>query len=555
MTSTNTKIPRKDTSPSRLPVFGAARIQPQVEKAAPARPQSVSQLVLSVQTHESNQQENADLAGNEEGNEVVSTSPNEGPIVSPVVGVDEMHLVATAGGEPRGLDLEDCDDLLLPDSRKAEAAQEVVTVQAPKPKPKDEAALPTSLPSARVLRSLRRPNSYMGPSGTTVKPAISRTATTKSKMGPPPSVLTKAGARANQDSRPPSSASVKNSEAKGDSSRPTSQVAQRRPPSANSDSSKPEAAPSKHVRRLSQFRPLEHPNQGVDSKKRHSVSRSISNSTAKDKKPPFSTLQQHFTPKKATGAILRPNAASPTKTPSQNTITAETAKLQLELLQLHLLHRHSDQVRAEWSQSAKEKIGKKFEDLAQRHRDLRQREAANQTRLNLQALQDWADASSIGFGLDERSQLLSRVLQELMTLVETGGKFSRVSQDFDRWIHLVDAVWKKRESTAVDRTAMVFIESLGEEWKHDVASLLRKSSNFLSDFMDIGEAKTGSDLAFLISNGQAIAQGMSEELSIMRSLHSRNLAREKAWVSRKIEELPLEIADVVDGRKGVWRTL
>ena len=91
-------------------------------------------------------------------------------------------------------------------------------------------------------------------------------------------------------------------------------------------------------------------------------------------RPAFSTLQQHFSPAK--NLAPKPHPAtffappSPSKLPSNIAISAETAKLQNELLQLHLLHKNVVQTENEWRSSAKKKLGARFQSVVESNKDL-----------------------------------------------------------------------------------------------------------------------------------------------------------------------------------------
>ncbi|ROW14958.1 hypothetical protein VPNG_03303 [Cytospora leucostoma] len=83
-------------------------------------------------------------------------------------------------------------------------------------------------------------------------------------------------------------------------------------------------------------------------------------------RPTFSTFQQHYTPaarnpapKPPTSSYLAP--PTPSRLPASVAASDEAARLQAELLQLHLLHRGADAVSAAWRASARERLGRRRE--------------------------------------------------------------------------------------------------------------------------------------------------------------------------------------------------
>lgn len=153
-------------------------------------------------------------------------------------------------------------------------------------------------------------------------------------------------------------------------------------------------------------------------------------------------------------------------------LTAETSRLQTEVLQLSLLHREAHEVTASWHASAKSKLGTRFEELAAADQALRETEREGAEARGLRDLIRWGNASpergSPGGGnggrstkakakakaksararaagddgpdklsLEEKIQLLDQVLNGAWALGEPGGRYQRVLRAFEDWAVLV----------------------------------------------------------------------------------------------------------------------
>lgn len=279
----------------------------------------------------------------------------------------------------------------------------------------------------------------------------------------------------------------------------------------------------------------------------------LSPALADPKRPVFSTLQQHFSPNKnlgpkpATASFLA--APTPSKLPENKLITAETAKLQSELLQLHLLHRNSASVRQQWEDSARQKLGKKFARLAARHSQLVALENEEQTRSNTSILKKWADFSTLP--LEEMSMVLGEVITGLWNMSEPGGKYSKVVRRFEDWCSEVQTIMTSRDDKT-EGGSMQFIDGLDGIWMHDRDMLVRQLEGLKEQLDGLGEVPKvdGSSLIQVLDGYTELTQGMLSELGVMKSIEQEVLGREEEWIRQSI-------ADISDGDEdvegGAWR--
>ncbi|KAF7900176.1 hypothetical protein BELL_0161g00030 [Botrytis elliptica] len=327
----------------------------------------------------------------------------------------------------------------------------------------------------------------------TTRPTHLRTNSSSTILNNPSTVL-----------RPPSQTSQR--------SRPPSQTSQRsRPPSQTSQRAQPQDAPVR-ARPQSLY------------------------GDSSIRKPAFSTLQQHFSPAKNVGSKPHPAsflaAPTPSKLPANIAITAETAKLQNELLQLHLLHRDAELVNRQWKASAKKKLGAKFQSVVKRHDELVRLEVEEAGRINAAAFKEWQDIGTPGWGLEEKIQLLDEVLNEAWNLGEPGGKYARLVRKFEKWVVRCEEILRDRDHDQMldDEEEIVFIEELDLAWKDECLVLNRKLEGWRDALEDLGRLEKESTMASVVGGLRALVGGMLLELEAMAQIESDAVALEQEWI-------------------------
>ncbi|KAM7202092.1 hypothetical protein V8F20_004546 [Naviculisporaceae sp. PSN 640] len=305
-------------------------------------------------------------------------------------------------------------------------------------------------------------------------------------------------------------------------------------------------------------------------------------------RPAFTTHQQHYSPAKSlapkplTSTFLAP--PSPSKLPSNVALSAEIARLQTELLQLHLLHRDSHTVDSQWRSSARTKLGERFTKLVKAENQVGKLEESIVEMRNLKALVDWG-ASPGAEGLENRIQMLDEVICGVWSIGEPGtGRYTRVVRRFEKWMGRVKEVSEARKlfdrirmgegdgekitaelianEGLADLLLMGSATATGEsniqgktkggqvhldaEWKEECAMLTRRLSEWrriLNGLMVIptdqteqgqhddtaGEEETSS-LARILKACSSLVDDMLAELKIMEQTERDAVAAENAWV-------------------------
>ncbi|KAM3439911.1 hypothetical protein MY4824_002418 [Beauveria thailandica] len=264
-------------------------------------------------------------------------------------------------------------------------------------------------------------------------------------------------------------------------------------------------------------------------------------------RPAFNTLQQRFSPAKTSSpkpptASYTQRPSSPSKLPANVAASTETARLQAELLQLHILHRDAAKVESQWHGSAKTKLGLRFHELRNAHQALADREAAAVEADNLQGLQRWGGAL-----LDAKIRSLDAAISGVWALSEPGGKYARVVRRFERWVERVMDLEEVRDNGTIGLLASggggsavedaLFVPELDPAWADDCESMARKLEDW-RDQVEIaslenqnGSAEaTTTSLCRMLDGTRSLVGDMLAELSAMEEIRQAALAREEDWI-------------------------
>ncbi|OTB18033.1 hypothetical protein K445DRAFT_56293 [Daldinia sp. EC12] len=304
-------------------------------------------------------------------------------------------------------------------------------------------------------------------------------------------------------------------------------------------------------------------------------------------RPAFNTHQQHYSPAKSlapkplTSTFLAP--PSPSKLPANVAISAETSRLQTELLQLSLLHRDAAAVDSEWRSSAREKLGARFARLVADNEALVKLERHGVEARNIAALVRWGKSSSgggnsnsrSGLGLEEKIQILDEVLNGIWQLGEPGGRYQRVVASFEAWAERMASIISAQRSGDVDGLIaggeVRFLGDLDRTWARDCESLLRKLEGWRAALRDLGDVDSDDDnhdnhnnhdpaladsgLARMVAGARALVQDMLAELKVMGEIERDAARTENEWITRMNKAIEDEDDDTPAARAYVplWK--
>ena len=255
-------------------------------------------------------------------------------------------------------------------------------------------------------------------------------------------------------------------------------------------------------------------------------------------KPAFNTFQQHYSPVKSTlpkpplpSARTSSKLSTSVSDEHENGTNLETAKLQIELLQLSLLHQASAQCSRDYTAGAKRKLSKQHTKLRKDYESIRATELVHQRVSNLMALESWCRDPSM---LVENLQILSLVYSDLTSLLEEGSRHRDVLNMFELWMKDAEAPLPG-----------IFIQALPDEWRAAHGSLglkLRSIQRTLGVLpppprMD---GEEGSGLQVVLKGCKSLVEGMLRELELMMKLEKELLARETNKIEEEVRGLVLD---------------
>ena len=244
--------------------------------------------------------------------------------------------------------------------------------------------------------------------------------------------------------------------------------------------------------------------------------------------------QQHYSPAKTlapkplTSTYLAP--PSPSKLPANVALTAETARLQAELLQLALLRRDAPAVDAEWRRGARRALGGRFATLRADDAAVSAAERARAERRCVAALLRWSASSPVssshrkggGAGggldpaaidldlLDEKVRALDEILDGVWGLGDPDdvegdedgagvrGRYARCVRAFEAWVERAakvlaaqrrggDVVSTTRHGGEEDSGAMFLGDLDDGGWQAECAGLTRRLEAWSRALQDLGD--------------------------------------------------------------------
>ena len=273
--------------------------------------------------------------------------------------------------------------------------------------------------------------------------------------------------------------------------------------------------------------------------RRASVAQVAERKSSKAHRPTFSTMQQHFTPREESKRVTRSRASSVSGSQVVNhQISDQDSAHQIELLQLHLLHRSAHVVENQWLQSAETKLRHRFESLVPKHTRLRVGYTERQHRRNALALAAWV-SDSTGGQLSDKIQTLSWIVMEVDGFLDPAGKYMRVVTIFEEWFNWVSEVLQSRSMMDVGARGgeLRIIEGLGNPWRAEVAKMEAQLASYSTRLESLGPAHEESCLNRTLCLLESAFVSMLEEMDNVRSIESDIMFQEADWLRCAIEGL------------------
>lgn len=272
---------------------------------------------------------------------------------------------------------------------------------------------------------------------------------------------------------------------------------------------------------------------------------------------PISTLQQHFSHQKMKLPATHLFLPATNKHGGTHDLSSGDIQIQTELIQLHLLFQSATEVQHSWERSAKLCLQSHFELVRKKHVELDLRIKSQKASKNHSALVAWCNSMS-RLELAEKLQLLSHNALDTSTLIEPGGRFMRVLDSFERWFSRAHRIKKSRNMLLGGMGwCLEFIESIGDDWKLEVATLEMKLASYSRELRNVVMPPADSNLACFLLSFQKFVVNLLEELDVIRSIECDVMAEETTWIKTAVLKLPPDADDSMkplssSSYQGVW---
>ena len=259
-------------------------------------------------------------------------------------------------------------------------------------------------------------------------------------------------------------------------------------------------------------------------------------------RPEFSAMQQHFSPKD----IIQLNPSTLSSQPSTDmSPSGNMFRLQMELAQLHLLHRSVLSVQAQWEKSARISLEHQFSALYERHIELKEIAYQQQTLINQIALVRWSQGKS-GAQISEKVLLLSHSISEICNLLGPEGKYSHILEVFESWFSQALRVRDQRESNGRGNGRdLDLIDGIGDGWKAEAMVLERELTYSARDLEGFGEVFKKSSLCRILSMYRTLVMGLLEELDLVQWIENEIMSRETVWIESTIHNLASIVSESI----------
>lgn len=266
--------------------------------------------------------------------------------------------------------------------------------------------------------------------------------------------------------------------------------------------------------------------------------RSSTHVSMKDHRPVFSTLQQYYSPKKAMVAsrpLDNPNEPDPA--------TGHDFHLQLELAQLHIMHRSAATVQTQWEKSAQNSFQRRFDHLHARHTELKEIAHQQRTVLNQLALAEWCREEPTS-RIAEKVHQLSRNMVDIQNLLDSEGKYTRVLEIFQSWFGQATSMQHSRKRGIYNAgPELAFIDGIGDGWKAEAMVLERELTYCFRELKGFGEVRSGSSIGRILFLYNSVVSNLLSELDLVQWIENEIMAQESTWVEEAITKLSSNVSN------------
>ncbi|MCJ1378211.1 hypothetical protein MMC17_001307 [Xylographa soralifera] len=262
--------------------------------------------------------------------------------------------------------------------------------------------------------------------------------------------------------------------------------------------------------------------------------------SAKPERPAFSALQQEFGTREAPREFhsrLHHNHNGVTI----DRLSPEALASNLELLQLHMLHRSSFATKVQWESSAEKYYRSRFRELVSDHESMTDRERILQEQVNASAIIAWGSGTD-NVSIGTKIQKLSRILNDVVEISDPSGQYTCLLNSFEHWYSNASRIRQLRgRRGSIHSHVEKTLEGIGDGWKAEAENLRSKLLAYQEELIFLGEAHPKSDLIRCLDAVLGVLTNMLEELDVIQAIETQLLREEKNWLRDSLGQIAADL--------------
>ena len=269
--------------------------------------------------------------------------------------------------------------------------------------------------------------------------------------------------------------------------------------------------------------------------------------STRSQRPAFTAMQQSFTSKEPINLRSLSPPRPPRHPASKDAIPSiDCFHLQMELAQLHLLHRSAHVVQRQWEHSARGILHKRFNALLERHTELKEIADQQQVLMNQLALVHWSQETPAA-QIADKVGILSQNIADVCSLLDAGGKYARILEVFQSWFARALQIREQRKlGSGIGEATLNLIEGIGDGWKAEAMVLERELTYCSREIKTFGSIPPSSSLGRVRSLYSKLVLNLVEELDAIQWIENEISIQETAWVDSTIQRLALDVDNDIE---------
>ena len=252
--------------------------------------------------------------------------------------------------------------------------------------------------------------------------------------------------------------------------------------------------------------------------------------------PPLPALQQDFAPKKSFKPATRSLAHPTSVGPEPKMLPDQIVYLQMELMQLCILHHFATETQRQWEQSAERILHYRFDVIREEHNKVKRLVRLQKVSEAQAALVSWC-GNMTSAELAAKVQLLSRNISDTWQLINPDGKYTRIIRIFEKWFDRTCGVQSSRKRSIQFMEEIHPIKTIEDGWALEVENMESTLKFSLRDLEHIGGVPEQTDFGHILFSFKNLLRNLMDELGIIRAIQVDIMASEISWIQTCIDDI------------------